>query len=305
MTRVKSFICFLTLTACSAAPTPAKDTITFAELMDAHQAIMVGEVHGNAQMPAALSTLVKEASATGKQIVVALEYDRTWQADLDAYLSAPLVSGEVPLHTRRTGDGRTSAAMRMMLSDLKRLIKASSNLHVRAVDLPESEWRFGEDDTAEGLPPAPDWLPEEINLAKNHRDIEMGRAAVQACEQVSCDLLIYYAGSTHTRSKISDSQLLNVESGKITSFRAIPAGAIVARNMKATGLYLSHRGGVIEAITGNRTASPGLRKSTTPDFATEDGVIYRNMNPEAFHAYIMSVGELTSSSDPLTNHQPE
>lgn len=280
------------LSACASLPAPVgPQTTSFAQLMEAHQAILVGEFHGTNEMPAAFSGLVRQAASTNKKVLVALEFDRAWQNDLEAFVGASSAKGVTPFASYRTADGRTSCAMRTMLRDFQNLSKTHANLHVSAVD-----WNTNTSQPTE----YPSWMPPTTHHDKSRRDIEMGKAAIAACAAISCDLLLYYAGNAHTKIKPSESATLNIQTGEITPFMNFPAGAYFAHELQTTAIYLSHRGGTLNARTKMSAAEDAHRRpGNTPDYVIDNYVIYANPNEQSAHPYIMSVGEISGSIDPI------
>jgi len=85
-----------------ATPEPSVTTISFADMMDQYGAILVGEWHGNEQMPRVFGDMVAQAAETRRQVVVALEYDRRWKADLENYLISTPQDNEIPFSTHGT-----------------------------------------------------------------------------------------------------------------------------------------------------------------------------------------------------------
>lgn len=280
------------LSACATLPAPvAPQTTSFAQLMETHQAILVGEFHGTNEMPAVFSDLVRQAASTNKKVLVALEFDRTWQNDLDAFVRTSSETDAIPFARYRTADGRTSDAMRTMLGDFQELSKTHTNIHVNAVD-----WNASTSQPTDH----PSWIPPKIRHEKSRRDIEMGKAAIAACAAISCDLLLYYAGNAHTKIKPSESATLNIQTGEITPFMNFPAGAYIAHELQTTAIYLSHRGGTLNARTTLSAAEDAHRRpGNTPDYVIDDHVIYATSNDQSAHPYIMSVGEITGSIDPF------
>lgn len=99
--------------------------------------VIIGEIHGTTETPAAFAGLVCEASTRGP-VTVALELPMSLQPEFEAFLAAPDdVSGEAIL--RRTAywnprhqDGRSSAAMVEMMQSLRRLRVAGRDIAIRA-----------------------------------------------------------------------------------------------------------------------------------------------------------------------------
>ena len=126
--------------------------------------------------------------------------------------------------------------------------------------------------------------------------IRMGQNAVAACQNNNCDLLFYYAGNFHTKMDIDIGGALNPSTGEITRFPVAPSGAIIARELETTSVFLSHRGGYIVANVDGRFGT-AIRETNTPDYVQKDHVPYCIKQPKRLHEYILSVGELSSSVD--------
>ena len=121
----------LSQSACGAPPgVPA--------LLDGPQRIVVvGEMHGTAETPAAFAAIVCEAAARGP-VTVALELPQPMQGQLDAFLAADgdaeavaALEGSWFLNPR-IDDGRTSRAMLEMMQALRRLRAEGRDLAIVA-----------------------------------------------------------------------------------------------------------------------------------------------------------------------------
>ena len=273
---------------------PPHEPVSFETLLKHHRAILVGEMHGTTEMPAAFGEMVETAASSGKRIAVALEFDRRWQADIDAVMDAPdMASAKAAFAERATFDGRSSGAMRNLLYRLRQLKQDGADIHVFAIDF----WEHA----GEPKPhTAPEWLPDEVDVEKALRDVRQGEKSVADCLAVECDTLMFFAGNMHTRPVISESFTLNSETGETTSFVTAPAGAIIAHEMPTTAIYLAHSGGTIEVNIGD-----GLKehrwKSSAPDFAIEERIFY--CTPEGSrHGVIFNVGTISASSDPTKSN---
>jgi len=88
--------------------------------------IIVGEVHGTAEMPAAFRDIVCNAAAAKRPIVVAVERSETEQADIDAFMRSgreakartALLKGYM-WQNKAMQDGRNSRAYLQLLEDLR------------------------------------------------------------------------------------------------------------------------------------------------------------------------------------------
>src|SRR5205823_84666 len=88
--------------------------------------IVVGEVHGTAEMPAAFRDIVCNSAAARRPIVVAVERSETEQADIDAFMRS---DGQAKARTallksymwqnKTMQDGRSSRAYLQLLESLR------------------------------------------------------------------------------------------------------------------------------------------------------------------------------------------
>ena len=266
------------------------DETSFQTLLKNHRAVLVGELHGTAEMPSAFGEMVEQAAADGRRVAVALEFDRRWQTDIDAVMRAQdQTAAEAAFAARATMDGRTSAAMRKLLLRLREIKQQGADLHVFAIDF----WQRDEEPKPYA---APDWLPEEVDVAKGLRDIRQGEKAVADCLSIDCDILMFFAGNFHTRTKISESFTFNAETGEERPFTAAPAGSIIAHDMPTISVDLVHSGGTFKANTGD-----GLKINewgpNVPDYATHERA-FVCASPSYHHELVYNVGKITASSDP-------
>jgi hypothetical protein len=102
-----------------------------------HRFVIVGEIHGTTEAPAAFAQLVCAASEQGP-VVVALELPTSMQPQLDAFLAAP--DAAMAVETLRStifgdagrADGRTSFAMVEMMQSVRRLKAEGRDVTLRA-----------------------------------------------------------------------------------------------------------------------------------------------------------------------------
>ena len=255
---------------------------TVEALIDGHDALLIGEMHGTAEMPAMLAKIVDAAARRKERVVLALEYEAEDQAAIDAFVADE--DAPFPFDTQ---DGRSSGAMADMLRRVAKTAQREGTVTVAAVDT----W------PKRGTTPydAP-WLPGEIDAVWSQRDIGMGQLALAACAARDCDLLIYYAGNMHTRRRPATGGWRNGRTGEVVSYLAAPAGYVIDHDRDAVAINLVHRGGAIKAKAGDEARFGVHRyRPSAPTHAEEDGVPYCAAG-SAVYDYVLSVGTLTASA---------
>jgi hypothetical protein len=123
--------------ACADPPALPFDRVVHATMQ--HRVVLVGELHGTAEIPARFGELAAAMAGQGP-LLVALEIPRDEQSRLDAFLDSAggeedrqsLLSGD--FWTRSYQDGRSSAAMLALLERLRQL-RLKHALTVRAFDV--------------------------------------------------------------------------------------------------------------------------------------------------------------------------
>lgn len=128
---------FATAFIAASSPTCAAPDGTAALLNRPEKIIVVGELHGTVEVPAAFASIVCEAAQQGA-VTVALELPETDQSLFDAVMTAPdeetatriLMSGD--FGDPRRADGRHSAAMFEMIIDLWKIRATGRDVEVRA-----------------------------------------------------------------------------------------------------------------------------------------------------------------------------
>jgi len=104
-------------------PMPGAEVIWRSEV----RYVLVGELHGTAEAPAAFADLICAAVATGRPVIVALEQTVDGQAALDAYLASDggaveeMKVMEALYWQSPMRDGRSSVASLALFRDLRRL----------------------------------------------------------------------------------------------------------------------------------------------------------------------------------------
>lgn len=269
--------------------TPEEPASIF-ELADDHRAILIGELHGTKEMPAAFLHIVDELTEVERSVVIAIEHKATLQGQFDQlFASETSALARQRFEEISTNDGRSSEAMTALMVGLWSLIKSGRKIEVVAVDY----W-WGDDPNEERA--LPDWVAPEVDRKASIRDVRMGQNSLAACEVRDCDLLLYFAGNFHTNTKISMGGSWNVDTQTFERKPVAPAGHIISHQYPTAAIYLTHRGGEFYANTGNGM-QPNAIRGSSPKYVAEDMVPYCSYGPIRSHQYVMSVGEISSSVD--------
>ena len=286
----------LFLALCFACPTyahhecaPARAT-SINTLAETHRAILVGELHGTNEMPAAFLDVVDRASSSGRSIVVAIEHKAVRQNQIDE-IFASRTAEEVGLRfdAFSTKDGRSSEAMKSLMIGIWSLIRDGRSIKVAGVDY----W-WGDDPNDDER--IPNWIPREVNAKASLRDVRMGQNAIAACEAQACELLLFFAGNFHTHTEVSMGGMWNAETETFQRMPVAPAGHVIAHKYATASIFLTHRGGEFSANIGSGLQS-NVTESNTTEFVERDLVPYCAMGPNRSHQYVMSVGTISSTTD--------
>ncbi|MBX3727457.1 MAG: hypothetical protein KF823_16275 [Xanthomonadales bacterium] len=120
---------------------PAGVAARIAGLMDGRSPVILGEIHGTAEVPALVGAVLAERVAGGRPVTLALEIPDSHQAALDAWLDG---GGEEFAATALAGhpfwsyeDGRSSVAMLDLLEQVRRWRRAGAAVGVLAFDVPD------------------------------------------------------------------------------------------------------------------------------------------------------------------------
>lgn len=112
-----------------------------AGLMDRHSPVILGEIHGTAEVPALVAAVLAERLAGARPVTLALEIPDSHQAALDAWLDGGL---EETAGTALAGhpfwsfeDGRSSVAMLGLLDQVRRWRQAGAAIELLAFDVPD------------------------------------------------------------------------------------------------------------------------------------------------------------------------
>jgi hypothetical protein len=160
MVALRTSLCLLTycLTTCAADAKVVCSPISGANQIWARASlhwILVGELHGSNEGPAAFGDLVCNALAQGKRIIVALERPSSEQRAINDILTAKNLSSARQALLPEPGwengmDGRASLAMLRLLIFLRYLHTSYPKLRVAAFDVPYSGVAPGARDEAMG-----------------------------------------------------------------------------------------------------------------------------------------------------------
>lgn len=145
MTRPHMF--WLTLFLTLAGPAAADDCREVAgleALLQPSSVVLVGEMHGTHEMPAAVSEIVCQALAAKLQVTLALELPQDDQALLDTYLASAGTASDraafltSPFWSSQNQDGRASVAMLRLIDDSRKRRQAGLDLEVVLLDRPQA-----------------------------------------------------------------------------------------------------------------------------------------------------------------------
>lgn len=135
------------------APAPAQDgdgasvwpadaaSAGIAALMARHSLVILGEIHGTAEVPALVAAVLAERVAGGRPVTLAVEIPDSHQAALDAWLDDPQGgdAGAALAGHRFWSfeDGRSSVAMLGLLEQVRRWRQSGAQLDLLAFDVPD------------------------------------------------------------------------------------------------------------------------------------------------------------------------
>ncbi len=207
--------------------------------------LLIGEVHGTREFPAAVADIVCRAAELSRSVTVELELDSRWDAAFDRFLAGPEVEPALAKLLVETdwakfpspfpADGRTSQAMVELMRRLHRLRKSGARLVVRGFDgwiaLPEAERR-------------------------RNRDAVMTETLVKSLEASPADLTVLLTGNLHSRKRANS-----------VSFLAEPMAYLVARarpQWKLVSLLGTHAAGEAWICTPDGGCGARPQPSRTP-----------------------------------------
>jgi len=233
-------------------------------LLDGDQRfVVVGEMHGTTEAPAAFAQIVCEAATRGP-VTVALELPQAMQPNLDAFLmadsdlSALAALEGTPFLDPTMIDGRTSQAMLEMMQSLRRLKTDGRDVAVLAFQPSSSR-------------------PQD--LAQSYYELEMGYLLSRAAVDRPQAKVFALVGNLHA-SKIGNPRFAGLG---LPATAHLPAGETVS-------LYVVQQGGEAWNCTPECGVHP-MRVGYDPEAR---GVI---MNPAGDGAYdgVLALGPSTAS----------
>jgi hypothetical protein len=254
------------LAACTAMAAPPVERI--ADYVDAHHGdagiLVVGELHGTVQTPAAIAALAERLLERGP-LTVALEMPRQHQPALDRYLQSEgtsdarrrLLADPFWQRPRERSDGRRSEAMLQMIERLRGLRADGAAIAILAFD----------DDAfhADGVD-------------RNAAMAERLRAAQAASPQ---QRMLVLTGNYHARLTPND-QLRDADGKPITM---PPPMASRLRDLSPVSIDIGARSGSFWGCGRNCGPQP----IGNPAAATTDDAITFDATPDARHGYHLHV----------------
>tara|TARA_R110002111_G_C5995463_1_gene372466 strand:- start:2553 stop:3452 length:900 start_codon:yes stop_codon:yes gene_type:complete len=146
--------------------------------------LLIGEIHGTWEIPIAVASLVRQALATGNEVILCVEIPTTEQESIDRFLNSDGEDRAVddlldtPFWVGQ--DGRASVGMFAMLELVRRLRSSGHEVHVHAIDL--------------------DWTRQPAEASAYYRDQAMAENLLQVRKDSPAAILITLAGNVHTRT---------------------------------------------------------------------------------------------------------
>nr|HEX4319035.1 hypothetical protein [Kofleriaceae bacterium] len=142
----RAAVAALVVMACGGRPPAAPQPLVCppavggaAELLAPGATLVFGEIHGTAQMPAAIGAIACEATTHAPEVVVGLEMSRADQPRLDAYLDSDGGSGARAALLAGAHwdypDGRSSVAMAALVESLRAWRARGAAIHAVAFDI--------------------------------------------------------------------------------------------------------------------------------------------------------------------------
>jgi len=233
--------------AAAAAATPCRPVAGVERLWDKPETrwIMIGEMHGTAEMPMAFADMVCLAAKSGRPVTVALEQDAEMQPAIDAFLASDgghaARNAFLAAPMWKVQDGRSSQAM-LALYDRLRVMKQAGQ--IRGV------YAF--------IPVLTSWLgdgPYNALMADRLKAIPVGPNG----------LLLAYMGSVHA-AKSSIGQATNA---------FLPAAADLPPD-RTVNVYLDSNGGEAwNCMADGCAAHPMQARDARPGFTSADRLPWR------------------------------
>jgi len=233
------------------------------------QWVMIGEMHGTAEMPATFADLVCQAAATShRPVTIALEQDVEMQPAIDAFLTSD--GGAVarnaflaaPMWRGKMQDGRSSQAM-LLLYDRLRVMRQAGQIRAVYAFIPRiTAW------TGDG--------PYNALMAGRLKELAAGRK----------DVVLAYMGSLHA-AKSSAGQGADA---------FLPAAADLPSE-RTVSVYVNSNGGEAwNCMPDGCGPHPMQARDARRGFAPADGLPWR-------YDWIFELGEKASASPPAVPAQ--
>lgn len=242
--------------ACSAPP--GSDALWTPEA----RYVIVGEIHGTTETPAAFAQLVCEAAARGP-VTVALELPMSLQSDFEAFLAAPddasaeAILRRTPYWNPRHQDGRSSVAMVAMMQSVRRLKVAGRDIAIHS---------FLSD---QGRP---------AGFDQNYHELEMATEIARAARARPEARVLVLVGGLHASKT------------RIEAWDLLPATAHLPRAEVIT-LDVAQQGGQSWSCGTERCGIDDIISTYDP---AERGVTLRPIDDGAYDG-VLAVGPVTAS----------
>lgn len=175
--------------------------------------VVVGEMHGTTETPAAFADLVCAARAQGP-VTVALEFSESMQPTLDAFMAAdsdPAARAMLAAYPHGPfvhHDGRGSVAMLDLLLRLRAMQRETPSLKVIAF--------------------APD-TPRVPGFSQSYYELDMGHRLANAARKAPDSRLLVLVGNIHAQKKMIESRqltpaIVHLPSTEVVSLHVVQQG---------------------------------------------------------------------------------
>ena len=175
--------------------------------------VVVGEMHGTAETPAAFADMVCAARDKGS-VTVALEFSESMQPMLDAFMAAETeqaaraILAAYPHGPFVHHDGRGSVAILDMLLRLRAMKRETPGLKVVAF--------------------APD-SPRVRGFSQSYYDLDMGHRLATAARKAPDSRMLVLVGNIHAQKKMIESfnltpAVMHLPSAEVVSLYVVPQG---------------------------------------------------------------------------------
>lgn len=231
--------------------------------------LVLGEIHGTAEMPAVAAEIVCDAAQGGERVLLALELPQTEEPALQAFIAGEL-EGAAMLRSRafwqRNRDGRNSEGMFAMLQRVRDLRGAGLNVEVAAVAPAQ---RLS--DEQERLVIERFALPPEVDRQGSLSDLRMAAAVIDGAQRAGARRVVFLVGNAHAETTPSPSSAWNSVTGEVRHFVRMHTAAALPRE-STLSLVFTDAGGEAFAM---RRSGAGVMSLTAsePDLAAPAVVI--------------------------------